>query len=452
MKAETMTSIKDICELVWDLESRFDLLDWEVCGVKIWQYLRMPLYFRIAQETGVLDQPHSTAASTRDRLRALPRCLYAAVRKDPLRGRERVDALVFEHERSKSVDGRRIDIYTHYLQLELRNQGVRFHTLERPYLGRHDKSDSPDRFYLDRLILNASVQKRLMRVKVGSDARDLLQLVENEILAHTGRPIELLPRFERGIRHFKATYQQYIRLLEKRRPSRIYLVVSYGQGELIKAAKDLGIETVEIQHGAFSRYHLGYSFPERTGPLDYFPDTFYAWSDFWATMMPLPISKERIVNAGFPYMEQNRRRYRHVQRNTGQVLVLSQGSIGEKIAALVYQHRRSLDKYRIVYKLHPGEYDRWREYPSLTALAAQPNVRICLDEDLYALFAQSEYQMGVYSTAIYEGIEFGCRTVLLDLPGIEYMDHIRKRDDVCMFHQFVRESTAAPTVAPFKLA
>ena len=50
------------------------------------------------------------------------------------------------------------------------------------------------------------------------------------------------------------------------------------------------------------------------------------------------------------------------------------------------------------------------------------------------MFSVSEYQLGVFSTALYEGVEFGCKTILADLPGIEYMDqfikynHLSKKD------------------------
>ncbi|MCB2201781.1 hypothetical protein KQH51_03185 [bacterium] len=430
-----MNSTKEICEFMWALEERFDLLDWSVSGVKVWQYLRMPIYFRIAQQAGVLEKPHTTIDSFSQKLQSLPSHLKAAYQKDPLRGRQQVEALIFEHDRSREVDGQRIDIYTHYLQQELRDKGILFHTLERPHLGKHEKTDSPNRYYLDRLMLEASIRKRFRRVQLRKRDSDCIRDLEQEIGSRLGSSFALLPQIDWAVRHFHASYEQVARLFRKRAPQRIYLVVSYGQGEVIQAARDRNIETIEVQHGAFSKYHLGYSFPGRTKPLDYFPDTFYAWSDFWASMMPLPA--ERVVNAGFPYMEANRRKYDDVERDPNQLLVLSQGSIGEKIAAAILRDYDALSSYRIVFKLHPGEYDRRQEYPSLQELVKKPNVRVGLDEDLYALFARSTWQAGVYSTAIYEGMEFGCRTILLDLPGIEYMEHLRKRDDVLMLDEFI---------------
>ena len=77
----------------------------------------------------------------------------------------------------------------------------------------------------------------------------------------------------------------------------------------------------------------------------------------------------------------------------------------------------------VSYKFHPGEYGRWKkDYPWLVSA----NVRV-VDNDsvpLYKLLAQSKMLIGVYSTVVYEGLGMGLRTILLNLPGIEYMEEL----------------------------
>jgi hypothetical protein len=68
-----------------------------------------------------------------------------------------------------------------------------------------------------------------------------------------------------------------------------------------------------------------------------------------------------------------------------------------------------------VYKPHPGEVDRWREeYPWL--VDAPVDVVGADGPPLHRLFAESRAQVGVYSTALYEGLRFGLETYLLDVP------------------------------------
>lgn len=70
-------------------------------------------------------------------------------------------------------------------------------------------------------------------------------------------------------------------------------------------------------------------------------------------------------------------------------------------------------QYRIVYKLHPGEYERWRErYGKLadSGIEVIDNNRV----DLYELFAASTCQIGGYgSTATFEGLEFDLKTYIM---------------------------------------
>ena len=49
---------------------------------------------------------------------------------------------------------------------------------------------------------------------------------------------------------------------------------------------------------------------------------------------------------------------------------------------------------------------------------------------LYKLFAQSKYQVGAFSTAIYEGLMFNCKTFIVDVPGVEYLDDLVEKNYV----------------------
>ena len=88
--------------------------------------------------------------------------------------------------------------------------------------------------------------------------------------------------------------------------------------------------------------------------------------------------------------------------------------------------------YNIIYKLHPGEYDTWKQnYPELVNDLDNFKVIDNSETPLYQLFAQSNYQVGAFSTAIYEGLMFNCKTFILDVPGVEYLSDLIKKGYVC---------------------
>ena len=76
--------------------------------------------------------------------------------------------------------------------------------------------------------------------------------------------------------------------------------------------------------------------------------------------------------------------------------------------------------YKIIYKLHPSECEDWQKnFPWLEE--SDIEVVEFSGKEIYQLFAESEIQIGVYSTAIFEGLSFDLKTFLYDAPGIEYM-------------------------------
>ena len=267
-----------------------------------------------------------------------------------------------------------------------------------------------------------NINLQFVKVKITDKDKLLISNLNKDIKEYFNIDFDIEIFFIEAIQRYKIYYYLYTKLFQKLSPKELYVVISYAHGDLIKAAKDLNIITKEIQHGTFSQYHLGYSFPEQKIELDYFPDQLLVWNEYWKDMIKLPISNKNTLVYPFQYLESQKNNYQKYKRNDNQMVVLSQGAIGEKMANVILENITLFKNYQIKYKLHPGEYDRWKSYPSLVKLSNLENVEIIKDINLYELFSKSSIQIGVFSTAIYEGVEFGCKTILIDLPGIEYMD------------------------------
>jgi hypothetical protein len=222
-------------------------------------------------------------------------------------------------------------------------------------------------------------------------------------------------------------------------PKKILLVVSYGHETLITAARSLSIPTVEVQHGVLTPEHIGYSFAEHTTKKS-FPDYVLLFGSYWRRTVSWPIESDRLLEIGYPYFSRTKQFYADVLRKE-RIVCISQGTIGPSLSRFVVDMAdQAVEKRRIIYKLHPGEWARWRtEYPWLMEAAAQGTVDVVDGQspDLYLLLAESTWQLGVNSTALFEGIGLGCKTILVDLPGIEYMDPLVETGAV----QVVRQPT-----------
>ena len=106
------------------------------------------------------------------------------------------------------------------------------------------------------------------------------------------------------------------------------------------------------------------------------------------------------------------------------IIILSQGALSKKISKLILDNYPKLKEFSIKYKLHPFEFARWKKNKYLLELSKYNNLEVVKHADLYSLFAESEFQIGVSSTTIYEGLAFGCKTLILNLPGAEYMEDL----------------------------
>jgi hypothetical protein len=210
-------------------------------------------------------------------------------------------------------------------------------------------------------------------------------------------------------------------MLQRVSPKVAFLTASYGGREtFVEACQAEGVPVVELQHGVVTRYHMAYSFPD--APKHVFPDYFFSFGDYWADSVEFPLPDDHVIPVGYPYLE--RRSSRYADRTPdNRILIISQRRAREQLSrfALQLDESDAVDS-DVIYKLHPDEYDEWREvYPRL----ADSNVEVVGDEPpLYELFATSATQVGVNSTALFEGLKFGLDTFILDAPGWEYMMYL----------------------------
>lgn len=419
-------TVGSLCELIWQVENELSLLQFEIAGVKPWHGLRMEIYYELAQRLGVLEKPHSYGDDWRARLRHSVSIAYSAIRWNPYRSGDRVDAVVLPHQRKMMIDGQNVDIYTRNLVEELRGKGVSLEVLERRFQNRHLGEIGSGTSRVDLISVAGHLSSRLP-YRHTKHHEESIHVIRNRFRELCGVDLDLHRKFSRYIKRFRCEYALFRRLFAMKKPREVYVVVAYALAPLVAAARDAGSEVIELQHGTFSKFHLGYSFPGSSfEELNYLPTKFLAWSTYWKQMCPLPLPPERIEVRPHALLATAKARYALVEKVPGKVLVISQGVLGRRLAEFIQEAIPELGTISIDYKLHPGEADRWRDYPGLKYLSRLPQVHIHNDNStsLYRLMAEAESVIGVFSTAVYEAMEFGCRPVLLDLPGVEYMSQL----------------------------
>lgn len=409
-----------------ELEDERGFFDVVVDGIPVWERTRYTVQQHLLSATGVIDQGGRNSGPTASKgryLRALRTLLRGAGRRNPFFTTGH-DFLAWGHPRRKLLeDGYWWDIYfdpiyeaaaLDYLHIENEHGG----THATPARTEHLR-------YLDPVRTLAQLLRKLGLDRPELSHRDRVELDEvNAAIEETfGVAVGFQEMVLGHLELRRPLRRLYGMLIERVDPDVVLLVVSNGRETFIEACQNAGVPVVELQHGTPTKYQFGYSYPGgRT--KETFPDYLLTHGEYWANSVQYPISDENVIPVGYPYLENRAQRFSKTQA-IDQILFISQPTIGTRLAEFAVDVAPVTD-HDVVYKLHPHEYPYWREsYPSL--IDAPITV---IDDDsipLYRLFAESSAQVGVYSTALYEGLYFGLQTFVLDAPGAQQVSELLAR-------------------------
>jgi hypothetical protein len=410
-------TVAGVCEAIWDTERELSLLDWQVDGVSVWPLVRMRVFHDLTRRSGLLGDPHPVRRTAADRARLVGRHAVALLRRNPFLTRGSYRAVVVPHHRKLGGD----DVYSAQIRAELGRSALVLDT------NRHSTA-LPRSFTLDFFVSFAGVTGRLRhKLRPGSglaaaDA-DRARQAADALEKRTGFRPPLTGLVSRELNKHIALRSLHRRLLRRLGAETLYVVVGYFQQHVIGAARDLGIAVIELQHGTITPYHLGYSYPGRPA-VGQQPDELWCFGRYWAETVDLPAgTSARVV--GWPQVY----RAEGVTKDPRLVLFCSQGTIGPRLLAMAGELAGSRPDLRVVFRLHPSEHrSDYGTVPDAVELS-EGDV-----SQTYELMAAATYQAGVSSTTLFEGMAMGCRTVVVGLPGWEYMAPAVDRGDAVLAH------------------
>ena len=428
--------LKEVTEKILAIEEELDLFGWRVAGEPFWELIRSSTQRKILGETGMYTKKMPPG---RRHLGVLVSIAVHVARHSLLRNpffAPRVDLLFFSmYRRHLQEDGRWHNPYCDPLIDRLEQEGIRCSMVERPPFGRPVPMPVKTRhlYYFDFIELCSVVARRfgMGRVRFSQQERELLDTAQERLNKEFGTRLNLQVQLVQELERTRALLPFYRILLRKAAPKAVVIVEPPGAVALIKTCKELRIPVVELQQGTSNRYNLAWSYEEEKRSAQYVPDYFLTFGDFWKNTIAFSLPRDKVKSVGFPYFEREWPRYQHREKKR-QILVFSRLTFGGKLSRFALELAELLgDEWHIVYKLHPSESGVWKErYPHLVGAGLE--VVVDDEKPLYLLLAESEVQVGVSSTAVHEGLEFGLRTFLFNIPGVEEMEYLVKLGYACL--------------------
>lgn len=414
----------DLIDSFLKLEYENKFFDLKIEGYPFWWQIRRDVYLKIEN----LNYIRPTASIVKIKKCTFIRNIIMAKLKFYFSHKSECDVLFISHPRRVKVDEYFKCLYTDDIAQEVRSSA----TLE--FINRENFYYPPasNKIYYFSLVNIFTVFSRFRRPST-SEYSQCAKMINSALHESLGLSIgtDLLERmiFEACITT-KSNVGSLRKFLKKLKPKVIVETVSYGKTRfaLNMAAKELNIPVVELQHGVIGKGHIGYNFYDKIS-APFFPDCILLFSDYWENAR-FPIVKLTVT--GYPYQEANIHAFpkQKNQENMIRIIVLSQPEFSKRIFELTCDLVNLLDNdqkdYSLVYKLHPSEYNstdtKWDILRSHSKVTLVENN----SASLYEWLSKSDIQVGVTSTALFEGLAYGLKT---------FIYHIEKTDsymgDLC---------------------
>lgn len=407
------------------IEKKYDLYHQQINGIYPWTYFRMNFWnYEICKDLLVLSEHDNAKKNIQLYVKQAKSFLFLLKRRNK-KYIHSADIVFFSHERRIKTDGFFECIYIDELVKKYDNSVV----LEKPYQGQHLTPVQIDNiYYIDKLLIKAELfylfhycfktnrYKHVYKKVQDNFAQPLEEIMQ---MYHCTVQYEsMYTNLTKIVLQFSLIKRELKKLIEKIQPKIIVETVYYSKYCMVlnELAREMGIPTIELQHGTMHSAHAAYQFSAECGEIKQFPNYVYVFSGYWKKCAHLPIPDDCIKVTGYPYFERQLNKYKINKDEKINIIFVSQGTIGKELSMLASELCGLLDKdgYHIIYKLHPGEYVGWKER---TPWLLKENIEVVdsLEHNIYEYFAKCSIQVGVYSTAIYEGLGFGLTTYIYNI-------------------------------------
>ncbi len=396
-------------------EKKAEVYEIKTIGFQLYPMLRVRLYYQIAQELKIFDNPHPNAAEK-----------TPAVTHESIRERIRPAKTVVVPF-ARKVQG--IDVYTESI-LEHLGEAATILDVVSPDAGldiEAIKAYGKTKFDND-------VYQKMLTEKV-RDVRDRWAKMSQVFTAEFGIGLGKFEEFPAWlVRRYIAECMAFKEYFELSGTKQLYIVNAYSHPAVVVGAKQAGVRVSEIQHGFISEYHPAYSYPKIR--IQSAPDQILVWGKYWLKACDYPKGMKPKVLGPSKQFKHQRNLVQSQEAMPNSVLFTSQGAVGGQLMEWAISWAKLAPDYAFTFRLHPNEsladYQRFETPPNLQLSHREPN--------FLEVLGRHEYLVGGFSTTLYEGVSFSRRVIVLPISGFENLQRAIAAGDMTLAKRIENES------------
>lgn len=432
-----LSSLKEICQILEKIENQENLFEKKIKKIYFWKVIRFSLWSEIGIKSELMGKAHDEKVT---KIEKIKRLFWGIIINFFKNNNLKKNIIIFEKDAYFKESNKILSRFYFNLIEKFKKEKIDFEIvyplwLEKEYrLDKNSYAEENYKYIFFKII--GFIKNKFNLFKFSLEDKNYL----NKLRKYFKKEIEIdnleilnEKNLKKILINFECEYKYYSNFFRIKQPQKIYIICSYGKEALIAAAQNLNIKVVELQHGVMTKYQVGYNFPDIK--ISYFPNKLLLWGEYWKDNINLP-KNVKIELYGYPYLKRQYEKYKNIEKNLNQVIFISQGTIGKKISEKAVEFAKENPQLKVVYRLHPGEFLRWKkEYKDLYENRNLENLVISDDNEknLYEYLFESEYLMGVYSTVIYEALNLELKVGVINLFGVEYVEQLIKEGYIELF-------------------
>lgn len=401
-------------------EQAADVFNISTIGYQLYPMLRTRLYYQLAQELGIFDNPHPNQE---------PQSEVQTANLNHLVGKS-APVVIVPFVRLVQGD----DVYSAPLR--------EAYGSEARVLG-HDEIGQVKNYgkeHFDRFVYDAMLQEKKR------DVRDRWAKMAESFSSELGVGLGKFHEFPNWlVRRYIGECLAFKELFSQLGTKKVFIVNAYSHPALVVGAKQAGAKAIEIQHGFVSDYHPAYSYPKVR--IQSAPDRILVWGDYWKKAASFPKGLKPVVTGPAQNYLNQRALFTGVEE-TKSILFSSQGALGSKLIREAIIWAKALPEYQLVYRLHPNEdladYQGHELPKNLTLSHKKPS--------FLELLQLNSLLVGGFSTTIYEALGFGMKAIALKLPGHQNLGPAVATGDVLLAELGLQEAQIRGLIAKARKA
>jgi len=390
-----MSNTEKIVSDFIEFEESNNLYEKEIHGLKFWTYVRFSVFWNLFSDKYFDGRGVSISKLIFKYILSFFQGLYNLLK---LSNKKYDLVFINTSGRTNAIDNKNVDIYTYPIIKQLSDK-------YKILLMDVTKFDNCKEYSCDFLPMRfVSIFNRVFSplLKLTEEEENYLNKLNIKINKIHSNEVNISQIISKEIKRHKIEFKVYTKILKSLSPKILFYTNNGVMGGVIQAANELGIKTIELQHGEISHLHVAYNSEKFDDKV--IPKYLFTFGRYWHEAIRFRCEK---IAIGFPYMEFVQENLpENIARKENAIVVISQGKLSRdlfiKITVEILETWKDCEVY---YKLNPSECNNWKEfYPSSFQSLANIKMIDNNDKPLYYYYHKAKYLIGAGSTCLYEGL------------------------------------------------